>query len=105
MKASIWKDTASRAVGNIYGLRVGIPNRRQHFSDETWEWVEVEIDGVVRRYRLLGGFWRKCPEIRDDADRTIRGWVMRHHSLTWTPRNPPHVKLTPLGGRRFRLVL
>jgi hypothetical protein len=104
MQATVWKDTANREEGNVYGIRVGIKNRREYFTNETWEWVKVEIEGRFRRFRILRGFWRKCPEIRDDESRTIRTWIRRHHSLTWEPRQPPHVQLIPLGGRRFRLV-
>lgn len=104
MQASVWKDTQSRAEGNVYGIRVGIRNRRAHFRDGSWTWVEVELDGVFRRFRLLGGFWRECPEIRDDEDQTLRRWIGRHHALTWKPGAPPRVRLTPVRGRRFRLL-
>jgi hypothetical protein len=104
MQATVWKNTTSQTEGGIYGIRVGIRNHREHFPDESWEWVDVEIDGTVHRFRLLRGFWRKCPEIRDDDRGTLRTWIMRNCSLTWRPRNPPHVRLLPLGGRRFRLV-
>lgn len=104
MQATAWKNTASEVEGGIYGIRVGLVNRREHFPDETWEEVELRIDGRFHTFRLLDGFWRKCPEIRDDDAETIRNWLRRHHSLTWEPGNPPHVRLMPLGGRQFELL-
>lgn len=104
MQASVWKDTKSKAIGSVYGIRIGIRNRREHFRDESWTWVKVEVDGVYCRFRLLDGFWRKCPEIRDDADQTLRGWIERNHVLTWKPGYPPQVLLFPVRGRRFRLL-
>ena len=87
----------------VYGIRVGAQNRAEFFN-ANWEEIEVEVEGVVRRFRLTGGFWRDCPEFRDRGAPIIREWLRRHRTLNWPRRNPPEVELIPLVGNRFRLA-
>jgi hypothetical protein len=97
MNASAWNGGAS-----AYGIRVGIPNRDQYF-DQSWDEIEVEIEGEVHRFALTAGFWKNCPEFRDRGRSIIRDWLRRHHTIDWARGEPPQVQLTPLGGNRFRL--
>jgi hypothetical protein len=98
MQASVW------ANGNgIYGIRVGLPNRDEHF-DRSWTEIEVEVDGQFHRFPLTDSFWAHCPEVRDSGGVVIREWLRRHRALDWPRGNPPRVELLPLGGNRFRLV-
>src|SRR5262245_37055437 len=98
MQASAWRDGAGH-----YGIRVGVPNRNQHFH-RGWAFIEVEIDGRVCRFALPPAFWGKRPEIHDAEVPDIRDWLERHRCLDWLGGQPPRLELVPLGGNRFRLV-
>ena len=98
MKASAWSDGRG-----TFGIRVGIPNRDQHFH-RSWTMIEVEIDGRAHTFALTAGFWNRCPEFRDSGATVIRDWLKRHHTLNWPTGEPPRFQLLPLGGNRFRLV-
>ena len=86
-----------------YGIRIGAPNRREHF-DPAWKKVEIEMDGVSHEFGLTPGFWKDCPEIRDRGEPRLRRWLERHRSVPWPKGNPPRMELVPLGRGRFRLV-
>lgn len=98
MEVSAWSSGSS-----TFGIRVGIPNRNQHFH-RSWTEIEVEIDGKPHRFALTPGFWNKCPEFRDAGGTVIRDWLLRHNALEWTAGEPPRFQLLPLGAGRFRLV-
>jgi hypothetical protein len=87
----------------VYGIRVGAKNRIAFF-DASWEEIEVEIEGEVRRFRLTDGFWRDCPEFRDRGSPTIREWLRRHRTISWPKGRPPQIELIPLADNRFRLA-
>ena len=89
MEASAWSSGSG-----AFGIRVGVPNRDQHF-DPSWTEIEVEIDGQPRTFALTPGFWNKCPEFRDSGGTVIRDWPTGE---------PPRFQLLPLGGGRFRLI-
>jgi hypothetical protein len=98
MQVSAWNNG-----GDIYGIRVGFPNRAEFF-DESWTEIEVEIDGQPYYFGLTDGFWNHCPEFRDSRHPAVREWLRRHRTLDWPKGYPPRLELIPLGGNRFRLV-
>ncbi|MCE9565759.1 MAG: hypothetical protein K8U57_27355 [Planctomycetes bacterium] len=102
MQASAWKNTGSKIEGQTYGIRVGFPNRDEHFKG-VGSSIRVEIEGTEYTFEITGGFWNKCPEFRDDAAGTIRKWLERHHSLTWDKGQPPRFELTRVAQGRYRL--
>jgi hypothetical protein len=97
MDAGAWK-----SGGETYGIRVGIGNRDAFFQ-RSWESIRVEIDGVVRVFKLTPGFWHKCPEFRDSGATVIKDWLGRNFGLPWPKGSPPHFELMPVSGDLFRL--
>src|SRR4051794_25551446 len=104
MQVTAWKNTVSHVTGKKYGLRVTYADRKAFFHmTPRWKSVQVDVEGTFYQFRLLAGFWRRCPEIRDDDAQTLRNWLERHRSLIWERRKPQRVLLEHLGGDRFRL--
>ena len=86
--------------GGTYGIRVGKPNAREYFSQE-WDHIEVEIDGVSRRFKLSKTFWTTCPEFRGGP---IPNWLGSQGLVPSPKGNPPKFELIPLGYNKFRLL-
>jgi hypothetical protein len=99
MHATVWAGTEKKQLG----IRVGTGNRSRQFNRE-WREVVIEIDGRAFSFDLSPGFWKDCPEFRDDRDAPIREWLDRRGLLDWPKGRPPKLTLEPLGGNRFRLV-
>jgi hypothetical protein len=97
MKATGWQSSG----GITLGVRVGAENAKKFF-DQSWDSIQVEIDGEEFSFPLREAFWRKCPEIRGAP---ITAWMRRHGLAPWPRGQPPDVVLTPLGKKRFRLSL
>jgi hypothetical protein len=89
--------------GSTYGIRVGF-NNRQEFFDRAWEWIEVEIDKNLYKFKLTPGFWHHCPEFRDAGTMVIQEWLRRNYNIPWERGNPPKFSLEIIGNQRFRLV-
>ena len=100
MDATVWASKHRKQLG----VRVGAANRVLYF-DRSWESVVVEIDGIPYQFKLTSGFWRKCPEFRDDTRGVIKAWLRCHRLLDWAIGHPPKLVLHPLGGNRFRLTM
>lgn len=98
MRVSAWKGGRS----DMYGIRVGAPNRDRYFH-RGWSEIEVEIDGRVHRFKITPGFWNKCPEFRDRGTPTIRNWLVANGLVPWKKGSPPKFTLEPVAGKRFRL--
>lgn len=96
MDAGAWRNKST------YGIRVGKDNR-DRFFDDTWDHVEVEMDGVSRRFALTDSFWRDCTEFRDSGMTWIKDWLAIHYGLPWPKGHPSRFELIPLGGDRFEL--
>ena len=95
VRVTAWND------GNTTcGIRIGKPNRDQHFRRE-WTQIEIELNVQFHRLQLTAGFWNECPEFRSPI---IRAWLGRHGMLKWPKGSPPTLDLQPPGGNRFRLA-
>ena len=103
MRVSVQKDTPSKEVGKQYRLNIGKQKRSLFFKRE-WISVQIKIWNKFHFFEVLPGFWRKCPEIRDDASGTIRDWLRANSDLTWKSGAPPEVGLVPLGDGKFELT-
>jgi hypothetical protein len=106
MRATAWKNGST--LNPVYGIRVGIANREQHFpkpDNDTHEiTIVVVIDDRPHTFALTRGFWNKCPEFRDRGSPVLRQWLERQHLIDWPKGQPPEIQLVPLGGLRFRLL-
>jgi hypothetical protein len=98
MQVSAWRS------GRTYGIRVGYGNRDKFFNP-SWEWIEVETDGKLRKFQLTPGFWNCCPEFRDSGGTVIQDWLRCHYAIPWPNRHPPHPRfeVIDIANRRFRL--
>lgn len=101
MHVSAWSGGSKRYP--TYGVRVGKKNRDEYFHPE-WDQVILRINGDEAAFTITSGFWRQCPEIRDNKHRLIRSWLETHYTLPWPYRQPPHFQLKPIGGNRFELI-
>lgn len=97
MQASAWNNGL-----NIYGIRVGKSNRDEHFTQSN-NTVDIIIDGQLYVFRLTRGFWKDCPEIRDQGSTVLRDWLDRYYTLNWPHYAPPKVALDVLEHHRFKL--
>lgn len=101
MQASAW--FGGNTVSPTYGVRVGKENRDTYF-DPAWESVTITINGIDEQFRITKGFWNKCPEIRDNANKAIKQWLQSEHPpIPWAAYQNPKFELTHLGGSRFSL--
>jgi hypothetical protein len=104
MQASARKDKPSGEIGEVYGSRVRLSDRDEHFKRD-WKSVELVIEGHIHTFALPPRFWNTCPELRDTAQaQAIRHWLIQHHTLVWRRGSPPQVELLPLGSARFALL-
>lgn len=87
-------------TGTPLGLRFGTENRCL-FIDPSWQYIHLELDGVVRLTPVTEAFWRDCPEFRSHA---IEAWLKRHRLYPWPHGNPPRIKMMYLGGDAFRAL-
>lgn len=89
---------------STYGIRVGIPNRRQYFEENRWTEIQVEMDGIINIFSLTDGFWKECPEFRDKRKPLIKNWLKKYKTLKWPKGVPPKMELIQLEGNQFKLV-
>jgi hypothetical protein len=99
MIVSAWKNGGSQESGTTYGLRVGIPNRKEFFRRE-WRVVSLIFEDAHDpiEVEVTPGFWRKCPELRS---KEIKTWLARIEKLTWPKGSPPQFRMEPLTDARF----
>jgi hypothetical protein len=88
---------ACRAIA--LGVRVGRENV-ERFFDKGWNVVLVQIDSDTIAVKIRGTLWRTCPELRSPA---IGAWMKKKGLVPWLKGRPPEMRLTPMGGNRFRL--
>ena len=81
------------------GIRVGRKNAAEFFQKE-WGGVLIQMDDHTIPVRITKTFWSSCPELRSSA---IGAWMKRRGLVPWKKGQPPEMRLTPLGGNRFRL--
>lgn len=100
MLVSGWKSGNCLPRGSVaLGIRVGRKNAA-HFFDKEWDGVLIEMDGVTIPVRITKTFWSSCPELRNSG---IGAWMKKRCLVPWKKGQPPEMRLTPLGGNRFRL--
>lgn len=103
MEVRAWRNGKFSNPRVVYGIRVGVNNRAEHFQAD-WNSIVVEIDGTAHTFRLTAGFKHKCPEFRDsDGNTPIRDWLSQHHAIPWPKGKPPRFELHALQGNRFWL--
>lgn len=82
-----------------HGIRVRLGDRDTFGRD--WKSIEVEVAGGWHRFNLTEGFWKGCPEFRDNNQRVLRQWIQQ---FSWIKGKPPRFGLAAVGPRRFRLL-
>jgi hypothetical protein len=87
-------------TGAGYGIRIAHEDRDAHFQNG-WPSVVIELEGENEvEVSLSTSFWRGCTELRSAQ---IGRWLLRQGLAPWPTSNPPHLKLEPIGDRKFRL--
>jgi len=81
------------------GIRVGRDNV-QRFFDKDWDVVLIEIENDAVPVKITKTFWTTCPELRSPD---IGTWMRTKGLVPWPKGRPPEMRLTPIGGNRFRL--
>jgi hypothetical protein len=97
-----WRSGRHGQSSNIYGLKVPIVDRERYF-DRKGVSVTLILDGAkdVVVNTAKRSFWTEtCHEL---TCKELSTWMIRNKFAPWPHRKPPRIKVTPLGGSRFRV--
>ena len=103
MIVTAWNNGSWHESGAGYGVKVDLEDRDRHFVRNCGA-VEIEIEGADTPATVnidKDSFWNQtCREL---ISKEIGRWMIESGLAPWPPYNPPELKLTVIGGNRFRL--
>jgi len=85
-------------TGSGYGINIPLKIRRSIFQ-ESWDSIELDLDGSIIHIPLTNAFWNKCNEVRSPE---IGKWLIKNNANTWRKGKPTKVEIIQIDGNQFK---
>ncbi len=98
-ETTIWTNgKPNTSTGSGYGINIPLKIRESIFQD-SWDSIELNLDGSIINIPLTNAFWNKCNEVRSSD---IGKWLIKNNANTWAKGKPTKVEIIQVDGNQFK---